>query len=246
MGSSNDFERNRATWDAWSDEYQATKNVRGEWGVWSIPEDELDVLGDVRGKDVLELGCGAAQWSIKLAQEGAHPVGLDNSERQLEHARELQAAAGVDFPLVHGPAEQLPFDDESFDLVFCDWGAMTFGDPHRTVPEVARVLRPGGVLAFSGDTPWTWCCWREDTDETDTALHRDYFGLDRWETPEGTVEFQLTYGDWIRLFRANGLVVEDLIEIRAPEHAHSTFRSAQDHAWARRWPMEQIWKVRKG
>ena len=114
-----DFEANRAAWDSWSEEYQATKDVRGGyWGVWSIPEAELDVLGDVAGKDVLELGCGAAQWSIELAREGARVVGLDNSERQLAHARSLMDAARVDFPLVHSPAEQLPFESESFDVVF--------------------------------------------------------------------------------------------------------------------------------
>jgi len=57
------------------------------WGVWQIPEDEIHALGEVAGKDVLELGCGAAQWSIELAGRGARPVGLDLSERQLEHAR---------------------------------------------------------------------------------------------------------------------------------------------------------------
>ena len=56
--------------------------------MWQLPESELRVLGDVAGKDVLELGCGAAQWSILLAGQGARVVGLDNSERQLEHARD--------------------------------------------------------------------------------------------------------------------------------------------------------------
>ena len=55
--------------------------------MWQIPEAELQVLGDVSGKDVLELGCGAAQWSISLAGLGARPVGLDLTPRQLEHAR---------------------------------------------------------------------------------------------------------------------------------------------------------------
>ena len=63
------------------------------WGVWQIPEAELHVLGDVDGRDILELGCGAAQWSIALAQAGARPVGLDLSDRQLEHARRLDRGA---------------------------------------------------------------------------------------------------------------------------------------------------------
>ncbi|MCW5851300.1 MAG: methyltransferase domain-containing protein, partial [Anaerolineae bacterium] len=98
--------KNRAFWDNWSDEYQAQHaeqlNKRElAWGVWALPERELGVLGDVAGKDILELGCGAAQWSIFLAKLGSRPVGLDNSSRQLDHARELMAAHGVAFPLVH-------------------------------------------------------------------------------------------------------------------------------------------------
>ncbi len=91
--SSSDAERNRAFWDQRADEYQATHREHigrpePRWGIWQLPERELQVLGDVAGKDVLELGCGAAQWSILLAAQGARCVGFDNSERQLEHARD--------------------------------------------------------------------------------------------------------------------------------------------------------------
>src|ERR1700710_512223 len=144
--------RNQAMWDGFSDEYQtkhgADLAARGgyAWGTTQIPESELRVLGDVTGCDILEFGCGAAQWSIALARLGARPVGLDLSERQLHHARRLMAEAGVEFPLVHASAEAVPLPDASFDVVFCDHGAMTFADPYRTVPEVSRLLRAGGVV----------------------------------------------------------------------------------------------------
>ena len=54
--------------------------------MWRIPEAELGVLGEVAGRDVLEYGCGAAQWSIALAGRGARVVGLDQSVNQLAHA----------------------------------------------------------------------------------------------------------------------------------------------------------------
>ena len=69
------------------------------------------------------------------------------------------AEAGVDFPLVHGSAEAVPLPDASFDIVFCDHGAMTFADPYRTVPEAARLLRPGGLFAFSHHSPIETICW---------------------------------------------------------------------------------------
>jgi SAM-dependent methyltransferase len=204
------------------------------------------VLGDVAGKDVLELGCGAAQWSILLAGLGARVVGLDNSAKQLEHARTLMAAADADFPLVHASADEVPLPDASFDVVFCDHGAMTFADPHRTVPEAARLLRPGGVFAFSHSSPLAMVAWNPETDSMDRQLHAPYFGMHRWEFgADEPVDFNLTHGDWIRLFRENGLQVEALIEVRPPPGAESTYRDAADTEWAHSWPMEEIWKLRK-
>ncbi len=241
--------RNREFWDRESNAYQernaAFIAAGAAWGLWQIPERELNVLGDVAGLDVLELGCGAAEWSRALLRAGARPVGLDNSASRLEHARAANAEAGVDFPLLHASAEAVPFDDASFDVVMCDWGAMTFADPYLTVPEAARLLRPGGVLAFSGASPLSWLAWDEEADTYIDRLVGPYFGMRRHETPEGSVEFNLPIGEWIRLFGEHGLTVERLIEVQPPQEAESTYRTAEETAWARSWPMEQIWKVRK-
>ncbi len=70
------------------------------------------------GRDVLEFGCGGAQWSISLAKRGARCTGLDNSQRQLDHARATVSAAKVNLRLVHGAAEAPPFADACFDIVF--------------------------------------------------------------------------------------------------------------------------------
>lgn len=78
---------NQAHWDRGSDRYQAG---RGDWiaanpdtwGVWAVPEADVRVLPDAAGKDVLEFGCGGAQWSIRLARRGARMTGLDLSGRQ--------------------------------------------------------------------------------------------------------------------------------------------------------------------
>jgi ubiquinone/menaquinone biosynthesis C-methylase UbiE len=203
------------------------------------------VLGDVRGKDVLELGCGAAQWSIALAGLGARCVGLDNSERQLEHARRAMAAAGVAFPLVHASAEDVPLPDASFDVVFCDHGAMSFADPERTVPEAARLLRPGGLFAFSAETPLHFICWDEAANTAGDRLRTPYFEGLRAEDADGAVSFSIAHGDAIRLFRANGFVIEDLIELRPPPGARTTYDLYVTNEWARAWPAEQIWRVRR-
>lgn len=242
--------RNRAMWDDYSDEYQAKHGddlaASGgyAWGTTQIPESELRVLGDVAGREILEYGCGAAQWSIALARLGARPVGLDLSERQLQHARRLMAEAGVEFPLVHASAEAVPLADASFDVVFCDHGAMTFADPYRTVPEVARLLRTGGLFAFSHHSPIETICWPLDAEEVGEQLALDYFGMHRIDVDD-EVCFQLPYGEWIRLFRANGFVVEDLIEPQPGPDATSSYRSAASLAWAQRWPAEEIWLLRR-
>ena len=242
--------RNRLFWDRQSDEYQERhrdfiNRPEPRWGVWQIPESELNVLDEVAGKDVLEFGCGAAQWSILLAKQGARPVGLDNSERQLEHARKRMADAGVDFPLIHASAEDVPLPDASFDIVFCDHGAFTFADPYRLVPEAARLLRPDGLVAFSHTSAVALICQNPDEDYVvESRLHLDYFEMHMLDDGE-MVEYQLPYGEWIRLFRANGLVVEDLIEPRPPAGATSTYWNESERDWARRWPSESIWKARK-
>jgi 2-polyprenyl-3-methyl-5-hydroxy-6-metoxy-1,4-benzoquinol methylase len=108
--------RNRAAWNADADAYQARHGKQQQltaggmgWGTWYLPESELQVLGEVAGRDVLELGCGSAQWSIALARAGARPVGLDLSDQQLRHARRLIAEAGVQVRLLHASAEAVPW-----------------------------------------------------------------------------------------------------------------------------------------
>ena len=242
--------RNRADWNASSDEYQERNAVQLAlvdgltWGVWHVPEADLRVLGDVRGKDILELGCGAAGWSIGLRRLGARTVGLDLSERQLDHARQRIEDAGLDIPLVHASAEAVPLPDASFDIVFCDHGAMTFADPYLTVPEAARLLRPGGLFAFNHASPILVMCWRLDADHPAPRLVYDAFGMHRFDDGE-EITFQLPYGEWIRLFRANGFVIEDLIEPRPAADVISTYRDARDLAWSRRWPSESIWRLRR-
>lgn len=215
------------------------------WGLFHVPEQKLRLLGEVRGLDVLELGCGAAIWSIALARKGARVVGLDLSPRRLDQARGHQARAGAHFPLIEASAESVPLPDRSFDLIFCDFGAMTFADPYLTVPEAARLLRVGGKLVFSTSTPIRMTCEDRTGGQLGRRLVHDYFGMRRIDFPT-SVEFQLPYGEWIRLFHENGLEVERLEELRPPPRARTSFLSAKEERWARRWPIEMVWSVRKG
>lgn len=241
--------RNRAFWDADADTYQERHAEQFErelcaWGVWAIPERELGLLGDVAGRDVLELGCGSAQWSVGLARRGARPVGLDQSAAQLAHAARRVTAAGVPVPLVQASATAAPFAAESFDLVFCDHGAMSFCDPALTVPEVARVLRPGGRLVFSHTTRLVYLTYDERRDRFSRKLRKVRWGQRIWPSDAGTTDYCVTTGEWLRLFAAHGLVPIDLVELRAPKRATTTFEGWPPK-WARRWPAEQVWIVER-
>lgn len=240
--------RSRADWNAESDGYQQRHAPQLDasplaWGVWSVQEAEIAALGEFEEKCMLELGCGAAQWSTAVAAAGGHVVGFDLSERQLAHAVPRVEAGGLWVPLVQGSAEELPFVAESFDIVFCDHGATSFSDPYRTIPEAARVLKPGGLLAFNITSPLRDLCEEDARGRPGAKLSREYFGLGRLSGEE--VCFQLPYGRWLALFRDTGFEVLDLIELRPPEGAVTTYEDFTTLDWSRRWPSENLWRLRK-
>lgn len=242
---------NRTYWDGRAASYAepGRRNwaaAEPRWGIWGVPQSVVPLIpDDVAGKDVIELGCGTAYVCGWLARRGARPVGIDNSPRQLETARALRDEHGLRFPLRLGDAEATPFPDASFDLAISEYGAAIWCDPYRWIPEAARLLRPGGRLIFLGNSTLQALCEREVGPATDHLVH-DQFGLHRmeWDDPEGScVEYHLPHGEMIRLLRATGFVIEDLIEVQAPPDATTTF----DHvtaAWGRRWPAEEAWFAR--
>jgi SAM-dependent methyltransferase len=251
MSSSEDLARNVEIWTKANAEYTAARARQDwaqeeiTWGLWSVPESELGVLGDVAGLDVCELGCGTGYISAWLARRGARPVGVDPTASQLDTARSLQPEFGLEFPLLESAAESVPLDDGSFDLVVSEYGASIWADPDRWVSEASRLLRPSGRLVFLCNSPLVILCSPDDGPAGERLL-RPQFGMKRFEWPEGGVEFHLAHGEWIRLLRAHGFDVEALDEIQAPP-------DAQDHPvydfvtadWGRRWPAEEIWSARK-
>ncbi len=237
---------NRAFWDADADDYQdahgaALAGAPLAWGAYRAPESELRVLDDVAARDVLELGCGAAQWSIALAERGARVVGLDVSRGQLTHARR----AAPTLPLVQASGEELPFASATFDIVFCDHGALSFCDPDVIVPECARLLRSGGQLAFCCTHPLLYLTWDDTREQQTRKLQIEYAQLGRMELDEGTIDWVLPPGAWIRVLRDNGFAVEDLVELSARAGAATTYADYAPPKWARRWPAEWIWNARR-
>lgn len=224
--------------DAWARE-------KPTWGLWNTPESQVKLLPaeGVAGMDVVELGCGTAYLSAWLARAGARPVGVDISREQLATASTMQQEFGIRFPLVLADAERLPLADDMFDLAISEFGASLWCDPHRWIPEAARVLKPGGRLAFVRRSPLFALCMPADGQgQASTELLRPQFGLTQ-TGDDRSVEFILPHGETLRLLRDCGFVVEDLIEIQAPEPAHRDYSDVTG-AWAHRWPSVEMWKAR--
>jgi len=211
-----------------------------------MAETELGLLPDVDGKDVLEDGCGTACVSAWLSRRGARVVGLDNSPAQLATARRLQDAHALRLPLIHRIAEALPFADESFDPVICEYGATIRSDPYRWIREAARVLRSGGELILLDNSTLLMLCANDDEHiPAVTTLERNLFGMHRFAWPDDpAIEFHLSRGDQIRLLRDNDFEILDLIEVHPPEDATTGYELV-DLDRARRRPSEEIWKARK-
>jgi SAM-dependent methyltransferase len=216
------------------------------WGVWQVPESELQALPDLAGKDVVELGCGTAYVSAWLKKHGAERVvGVDPTPAQLATARRCNETFGLGLELIEAFGEDVPLPDASFDLVVSEYGASIWADPTKWIPEAARLLRPGGELVFlRNSTLVILCSPDEDVPATET-LQRPQFGMLRFQWPGGGVEYHLPHGEWIRLLRANGFEILDLIEIQAPAdaatHEQYDYVSAE---WGRKWPAEEIWRAR--
>lgn len=244
--------RNREHWDAWAPAYakrvaEAWTRSEPSWGIWGVAESELGLLpASLRGLDAIELGCGTAYVSAWMARRGARVVGVDNSARQLDTARALQREHGLEFPLLHGNAENVPLPGASFDFAISEYGACLWCDPQRWVPEAARLLRPGGRLVFLVNSMLMSLTTPEREGEAATErLLRPAFGLQRLEWPGQTsVEFHLTHGEWIRVLRGAGFEIEALLEVRPPEGAASSWDFVTLD-WARQWPCEEVWKVVK-
>ncbi|MFW2239714.1 class I SAM-dependent methyltransferase [Rhodococcus opacus] len=221
----------RAWWDADADDYHRTHgeflgvdSSEGEF-VWcpeGLHEGDYHLLGDVAGKDVLEVGCGSAPCARWLAGLGARAVGLDLSMSMLTRGVEAMRAGGTTVPLVHAGAEHLPFADASFDIVCSAFGAVPFvADSQQVMSEVARVLRPGGLWVFAVNHPIRWI-FPDDPGPRGLTASLPYFDRTPYVEVDGDgvptyVEHHRTIGDRVREIVAAGLEVRDIIEPEWPE-----------------------------
>jgi SAM-dependent methyltransferase len=244
--------RNRASWTKANAEYTDSRAEQSwaqeeiRWGMTDVPEAEVGALGEVAGKDVIELGCGTGYFGAWLARRGARVTGVDLTPAQLDTARRCEAQFGLGMQFIEANAEEVPLPDAGFDLAISEYGASIWCDPYRWIPEAARLLRSGGELVFLRNSTLVILCAPDEEGPAEERLLRPQRGLHRLEWPDDEgVEFHLGHGKWIAVLRASGFEVEGLWELYstpdAEDHEYYPF-SAE---WARKWPAEEIWKACK-
>ena len=228
---------NRRWWDEEADDYQAEHGTflggpsGGSgfiWGPEGLDEADARLLGHVAGRRLLEIGAGAAQCSRWLRAQGAFPVALDLSFRQLGHSRTLDSQQDGAVPVLQADAARLPLADECVDDAFSAYGAVPFvADAEAVHREVTRVLRPGGRWVFSVTHPVRWA-FPDDPGPAGLVARQSYFDrtpyVERDDAGQVTyVEHHSTLGDHVRAIRAAGLCLVDLIEPEWPPGHHKSW-----------------------
>ena len=223
---------NRSWWDGEAEDYYTEHGAfLGDtdvtWGPEGLRESQAHLLGDLSGRDVLEIGAGGAQCSRWVAGQGAATVvATDLSAGMLDRARRINATMTdprLRVPLVQADGADLPFADRSFDVVFTAYGVVPFvADSAAVMREAARVLRRGGRFVFSTTHPIRWAM-PDDPGEQGLRVTQSYFDRTAYveQDPSGQatyVEHHRTLGDRVREITAAGLRVVDVVEPEWPDH----------------------------
>jgi SAM-dependent methyltransferase len=251
----------RESWNRVTHHYQsrhALWNGVAHYGVRAPGEDHLRLLGDLRGRHVLELGCGGGQCCLDFARRGAECIGVDLADAQIAHARDLLAYEQSQMPgdalsVTFHRAEMLEFlrrqPEGTFDLVFSAY-AFSYVDALAEVfHECRRVLRsPQGLLVFSLDHPFSE---RTVCEDGKVLLEGSYFdqGGEAWEWEHGAAErtplysYRRTLSTYVRLLAEAGFHIERMEEPE-PTEEFSEWASEADRERFRCLPATIIWKAR--
>ena len=187
-------------------------------------EEDLNLLGEVQGKEIIELGCGGGQCSIALTKKGAKCTGIDLSEEQIKFAKNLAKKNDVTVNFLQGDIENLSmFDDENMDIAFSacvfDW----VQNLDEVFKEAFRILKKTGILVFSMGHPF-YNCLGDSPNPNDLKLKLSYFQRNILEKDGNTgltINYKLpTIGDIINSLIKTGFYIEKIVE---PEPVEEKF-----------------------
>ena len=212
----------------------------------------LELIGDVRGKRVLDAGCGGGFYSLLLSEKGAKVLGIDGSEEMIKIAKEKASRKMLDAKFMVGDVSDLRIEDGVFDLVLSTLVLMDVKELDKAISELVRVTRNGGEIIVSVQHPiLTAGDWERESGQKLFRKLDNYF-MEReleavWENEKKErVSFKYYHRSlqaYTQPFLERGCVLTHLIE----PHPHEAYKilNPREYEDTRRIPHFVLFKFRK-
>ncbi|MGH7881631.1 MAG: class I SAM-dependent methyltransferase [Candidatus Dormibacteraceae bacterium] len=212
------------------------------WGLSHIPESELCLLPSKisDGELLVDLGCGQGHDSVGFADLGYRVLGVDLSRSQISRAIPHRQVS-----YLVGSAECLPLPSASVSVVVSDHGAFDHSPSGPLLRETHRILVAGGTLIVCGYSPLALACFNHKSDKITSRLINRY-PCGATLSDNLIVATQHSHSSWMAQFKAAGFNIDRLEEPLLPPGKRTYFDELVDEEWARSWPVDLIWVVRKG
>ena len=225
----------RDWWDKSSEYYQAENRIPTDdalYGPFSPGESELNLLGDIKNKRILEIGCGGGQSSIAFAKRGAKCTAIDISGTQLDYANKLAEKNGVKIKFLQMNAADVgKFGRTRFDLVFSALVLNQVGNLGKCFSGVKRILKKGGKFVFSVEHPFYILM-----SPSDLRIDSSYYDTGRVRDKDGYIFFKRRISDIVNLMIDSGLVLDRIVEPFKQKHGKSA-------AWETGYRMKLVRKI---
>jgi SAM-dependent methyltransferase len=217
----------RSLWEANADVWALQLGTDGDETRRHYSDDSLfRMLGDVRGRDVVDLGCGNGYLTHKMARSGARVTGIDQSLGMLESARRARGDREPAVDFIHASMEDMSLvPSTSFDVAVSNYVLHDVANYEAAVREVHRILRPGGKFVVVLTHPCFSCgprTWERVASDSPRPEESYAYGVDRyfshdsylmkWDGFEPVPYFHRPIRDYWAAFRSAGFVVQDFDE----------------------------------
>ncbi len=223
----NKINRIKEEWEGRSEGYLKEYNpIEIDYGPGVPNENKLNIIGSVKNKKVLDLGCGGGQISIAFAKKGAKVTGIDLSDKHIEFAKKLAKKHKVKILFERGSFQKFPMiKSKSQDIVFSSWAFLYSPDLKQVFKEANRVLKNEGLFVFSQDHPFFHCFGNNDLEIKQSYLKSGSAGNPNF------MAFRRTISEIFNALKESGFNVEKIIEPKSK--------------WYARWKDEKYFNKKK-